>query len=96
MPHQQNQIQIKANDEELKGRYSNLIQISHSPEEFVMDFMYLAPNSGQLVSRIVTSPGHMKRLLKAIQNNIEIYEKNIESIEEANEPNKGIGFKTSQ
>ncbi len=36
---QPNQIQIKATDEKLKGEYSNVMQIMHTKEEFVMDFL---------------------------------------------------------
>ena len=86
-------LRIKASDEELKGRYANLMFFSHSKEEFILDFIMVCGPAGQLVSRIVISPGHMKRLLSAAQDNIANYEKTYETIEEAIEPQSAhIGF----
>lgn len=90
-----NQIQIKADDEELKGRYANVVQIMHNPEEFVLDFFLVLPPAGQLVSRILMSPGHMKRLIRVLEENIRKYEEITgEIVKEAEEP-KGIGFKAN-
>ncbi len=54
---QTQQVQIKATDEKLKGEYSNVMQILHSKEEFVMDFLNVFPPTGTLNSRIIVSPG---------------------------------------
>lgn len=75
-------IQIKANDEDLKGVYANMIQITHTQEELVLDFLLAFPPRGSLVSRVVMSPGHTKRMLKALQENIEKYEKKFGEIPE--------------
>lgn len=60
------QIQIKAQDEDLKGKYSNLMQITHTQEEFVLDFFLVIPPQGTLASRVILSPGHLKRMIKAL------------------------------
>jgi len=87
------QIQIKATDEELKGRYANMVQISSNPEEFVLDFFMTMPPAGQLVSRITMSPGHTKRLYRVLGENLKRYESLAgEKLEEAEEPK--IGFKS--
>jgi hypothetical protein len=57
-----NQIQLKATDEELKGRFANIAQLYHQEEHFIIDFFLLTPPSGQLVSRVITTPSHMKAL----------------------------------
>ena len=93
---EQKQIQIKAKDEDLKGDYSNLMYIGHTKEEFILDFLLNAPPSITLVSRIIMSPSHAKRMLKALQENIGKYEGQFNKIEEATMPTipeGGIGFK---
>lgn len=92
---QQQQVQIDADNETLKGKYSNNMMVSHSKEEFVMDFLLVHPPKGLLQSRVVTSPGHMKRIVAAIQDNLKKYEAAFGKIEEAKAPESGIGFKAS-
>lgn len=89
------QINIKANDETLKGHYANNVMIAHSREEFIFDFMNVFPPQGQLVSRVIISPGHAKRLLRALEDNIKKYEQQHSKIVEAAQPSVGeVGFKT--
>ena len=80
-------IQIIAGDEDLKGRYANLMSVSHTGEEFVLDFFAVTPASGgqargTLVGRIVTSPPHFKRIVAALKDNLEKYEGQFGDIEE--------------
>jgi hypothetical protein len=89
----QNEVNIKADDQTIKGAYSNNLIVQHTPEEFVLDFLNVFPPQGSLVSRIVTSPGHMKRIVKVIEENLKLYEKNFGQIKEADEPKRSIGFK---
>lgn len=89
---QQQQVQIKADDATMKGAYANMMQVAHTKEEFVMDFMNLLPPQGMLVSRVITSPGHLKRIVAALKDNLEKYEKQFGSIAEAQAPNSDIGF----
>jgi hypothetical protein len=79
-------VNIKIADEELKGRYSNLLRITHTREEFILDFINLVPPQGAVTARIVTSPGHMKRIVHALAANLQRYEKQHGTIREAPEP----------
>lgn len=90
---QQGQIQIKANDEKLKGDYSNVMQILHTKEEFVLDYLNVFPPTGTLNSRIIISPGHFKRMVKAMQENLKKYEDIFGKVEESEAPSKSIGFR---
>ncbi|HSX42012.1 MAG TPA: DUF3467 domain-containing protein [Candidatus Saccharimonadales bacterium] len=90
------QIQVKASDEVLKGVYCNNMQVSHTKEEFVLDFLNILPPAGQFVARVITNPSHYKRIVNAMQINLELYEKNFGSVEEATAlDEKRIGFKTT-
>ena len=60
--------------------------VSHTKEEFIMDFLMVAPPSGALTARIIVSPGHIKRIIKALQENISRYEQKFGSIQPAEEP----------
>ena len=82
-------LNVKISDEELKGRYSNLLRITHTREEFILDFINLVPPQGIVSARIVTSPGHLKRIIGALSSNLERYEKSFGPIQEAPEPEGG-------
>lgn len=90
MPEQQ--IKIKAKDEDLKGAYSNLMQVFHRKEEFVLDFFMVSPPEGILSSRVIMNPGHAKRMIKALEENIKKYEEKFGKIEEAAIPEAPLGF----
>jgi hypothetical protein len=79
-------VSIKIGDEELKGRYSNLLRITHTREEFILDFINLVPPQGVVCARIVTSPGHVKRIVRALAANLGRYEEAYGPVEEAQEP----------
>jgi hypothetical protein len=85
-PQEPQGVSIKIADEELKGRYSNLLRITHTREEFILDFINLVPPQGIVTSRIVTSPGHLKRIIRALAANLERYEQTFGVIQEAPEP----------
>jgi len=79
-------INIKTPDGSLVGKYANMMQVTHTPEEFVLDFMSAFPPGGELVSRLIVSPRHMKRIVRALQDNINKYEQIHGLIQEASEP----------
>ncbi len=83
---QQKGINIKISDDELKGRYSNLLRITHTREEFILDFINVVPPQGVVTSRITTSPGHMKRIVQALQENLQKYEAAYGEVRQAAEP----------
>lgn len=68
------QIQIKANEEMSQGRYSNSMFIAHGPEEFIIDWLLNSPTGAHLVSRIIVTPGHIKRIISALNDNLQRYE----------------------
>jgi uncharacterized protein DUF3467 len=86
MPEPEQGFNVKISDDELKGRYSNLLRILHTREEFVLDFINLAPPQAIVTARIVTSPGHLKRIIRALSANLERYEKMYGTVLEAAEP----------
>lgn len=94
MTNQPQQIQVKVTDEVLKGTYSNLAQIAHTKEEFVIDFMNLMPPQGIVNARIYISPGHAKRLAAALADNVRRYEEQFGKLEATETPAPEIGFKT--
>jgi hypothetical protein len=89
-PAEQQQVQIQIDAHQGTGVYSNLMMISHRKEEFILDFLFLQPQrapQGQAVatlrSRVITSPEHAKRILRALQENLRRYEESFGMIEEA-------------
>lgn len=90
------QVQIKADEKEMLGQYSNLVMIHHNAEEFTMHFVYVFPNvpQGKLVASTILSPGHAKRLWRALGENISRYETQFGPIREAPEtaPPPTVGF----
>lgn len=97
MSQQQPQIQIEIDENTAKGTYSNLAMVSHSETEFILDFIFVQPQTAKskVLSRIITSPLHLKRLLGAIQDNIHKYEERFGPIQSQGPlptQDKPIGF----
>lgn len=88
------QIQVKIPDDVLKGVYSNMAQVGHTAEEFILDFMNIFPPSGILASRVIVTPGHAKRIANALADNIKKYEQAFGKIKESDGPEQKIGFRT--
>ena len=80
---QNNQIQIELPDDIAQGIYSNLAIIAHSSSEFVIDFVRILPGmpKAKVQSRIVITPEHAKRLLYALNENINRFESQNGSIQ---------------
>jgi Protein of unknown function (DUF3467) len=95
-PKPEPQLQIKADEKELQGTYSNLVMIHHNAEEFTLNFIYVFPNApqGKLMASVIVSPGHAKRLLRALGENIGRYEAQFGQIPEApsGAPEPKVGF----
>ena len=86
----QNQINIELSEEVAEGVYANLAMIAHSTSEFVIDFIRLMPGvpKAKVKSRIVVTPEHAKRLLIALQDNINKYEDTFGEIKKTDEAPK--------
>lgn len=93
---QPNQVQIKATDEKLKGEYANVMQVLHTKEEFVLDFLNVFPPTGTLNARVIVSPGHFKRMLAAMQDNLGKYESQFGNVAPSEAPTSKIGFEPKE
>ena len=91
-----NQLNIELPEEVAEGVYSNLAIISHSHSEFVIDFIRLLPNvpKAKVKSRIILTPHHAKRLLNALQDNVNKFEALHGSISDNNTPPFPMNFNT--
>ena len=80
---QKNEIKIELTPEVANGHYSNLAMIAHSPAEFFIDFIAMAPNMPQakVQSRIIMTPENAKNLLFALRDNLAKYEQTFGEIE---------------
>jgi len=85
MTNSKQEIEIKVDEDKLEGNYSNLMKVFHTEEEFILDFFLISEPRGTLNSRVIMTPGHVKRLIKALEDNIEKYEQNYGEIEEADD-----------
>lgn len=70
------QLNIELSEEIADGNYANLAIITHSFAEFVIDFVNVMPNvpKAKVKSRIVMTPQHSKRLMKALIDNVKRFE----------------------
>jgi hypothetical protein len=86
--------QIKISDNIPGGEYANAMQVNHNPDEVHMMFMSLMGQSGRVVGKIVTTPGHFKRMIAAMQDNLKKYESNFGQVKETKGTEaEEIGFK---
>jgi len=87
-------IEIKVDENTASGTFSNFTNISHSPEEVILDFLFVQPapppGFGKLMSRIILTPAHAKRLAHALNENLREYEARFGEIS-VNLPGPGRG-----
>lgn len=88
-----NELSIELSEEVAEGIYSNLAIITHSSTEFVLDFIRIMPGvpKAKVKSRIVLTPEHAKRLMGALQDNINRFEAANGAIK-VNEPGIPLNF----
>lgn len=82
MPERKKSIPVKMKDEIVGGVYTNNMMVAHTREEFVMDFLYVTPVQGVVNARVITNPAHMKRIIRALQDNVSKYEAQFGHIQE--------------
>ncbi len=84
-------LNIELPEEVAQGVYSNLAIINHSPSEFVVDFIQMMPGlpKAKVKSRIILTPQHAKRLMKALHDNVSKFESQNGSIKDI-DPNSSI------
>ena len=84
-------LNIELTEEVAEETYSNMAIINHSPSEFVVDFIQMMPGipKAKVKSRIILTPQHAKRLMKALLDNINKFENQHGEIKDV-DPNAGI------
>ncbi|MGZ5252989.1 MAG: DUF3467 domain-containing protein [Flavitalea sp.] len=97
---QNNQLNIEISEEVAEGQYANLAIITHSHAEFVVDFVNVMPGTpkSKVKSRVILTPQHAKRFMKALIDNVNRFEAangKIQDIEEIQLP-MNFGGPTAQ
>jgi hypothetical protein len=80
------EIKVSFPQELQGGRYANNMNVSHSKEEFIMDYIMVVPPAGAVTARVIVSPGHMKRIISTLRDNVRKYEEKYGVIEEVPAP----------
>ena len=93
-PKKEGQLNIELPEEIAEGIYSNLAIINHSVSEFVMDFITIMPGKpkAKVKSRIILTPQHAKRLVKALAENVTRFEKSHGEIKDYDQPPIPMNF----
>ena len=89
-----NNINIELDEKVAEGTYANLAIINHSVSEFVVDFISMMPGipKAKVKSRIILTPQHAKRFMKALSDNIQKFENVHGEIKEFDQPQIPINF----
>lgn len=89
-----NQINIELPEEIAEGEYSNLAIITHSNQEFILDFVRMVPGTpkAKVKSRIILTPQHAKRFMRALADNVRKYEQAHGEIQDQDAPTMPIQF----
>ena len=97
MSEQEGQINIELDENTAEGIYSNLAIINHSASEFVLDFVciMLGVPKAKVKSRIVLTPQHAKRLVKALAENVHRFEVAHGEIKDTEQPSIPLNFGTA-
>ncbi|MBL4723836.1 MAG: DUF3467 domain-containing protein [Lutibacter sp.] len=88
------QINIELDDKTAEGTYANLAIINHSVSEFIVDFISVMPGQpkAKVKSRIILTPQHAKRLVKALAENVKRFEKSHGEIKDYEQPPIPMNF----
>ncbi|MDX5325709.1 MAG: DUF3467 domain-containing protein [Bacteroidota bacterium] len=91
---QENQINVELTEEMAEGTYSNLAIINHSHSEFVLDFIQVMPGmpKAKVRSRVILTPQHAKRLLRALNDNVARFEQTHGEIRDYEQPPVPLNF----
>ena len=74
------------------AEYSNVMQVFHNKEEFRLMFAHVFEPTGKVVAKITMTPAHFKRMVGALQENLERYEKTMGKIDDTDVSHGKIGF----
>ncbi|HEY2899670.1 MAG TPA: DUF3467 domain-containing protein [Polyangia bacterium] len=89
------QVQIDLDEGTAQGIYANLVLINHNENEFLLDFAFIQPAAprARVRVRVISSPRHTKRLLRALELNVKRYEERYGKLEEPDttaDPNRFV------
>lgn len=93
-PDKTGQIDIELDEKTAEGTYSNIAIINHSVSEFVVDFVLVMPGTpkAKVKSRIILTPQHAKRFLKALADNVGKFERSNGEIKDYEHPSIPLNF----
>ncbi|HHP7237327.1 DUF3467 domain-containing protein [Longibacter sp.] len=88
------EMNIEIDEETAEGTYANLVMVSHTPEEFVIDFIRMVPGvpKAKVKHRVLVTPSHAKRILAALEENVERYENAHGEIDPPDRPDRPMNF----
>jgi hypothetical protein len=86
-------LEIQLDEEMAQGTYVNLAVVNHNDSEFVVDLIFVQPQTprAKVRSRVILSPQHAKRFVAALQENINRYEQNFGEITPVQQPAADAG-----
>lgn len=89
-----NQLNIEISEQVAEGEYANLAIITHSHAEFVIDFVNVMPGTpkSKVKSRIILTPQHAKRFMKALTENLGRFETTNGKIQDLEEVQLPLNF----
>lgn len=89
------QLEIELPTEEAPGTYANLVMITHSASEFVLDFIAVMPGlpKSKVMKRIILTPDHAKRLSGALADNLKRYEDQNGIIDTKDKPDMSFNYR---
>ncbi len=73
-------IDVKVLDEDMPGKFSDVVSISHRIDYFLLDFMQIPGEQGIVVARVIVTPEHMERIVKTMQENLDTYKAKLKEI----------------
>lgn len=82
------ELPVKIPEDRIGGVYANQMVVGHTREEFLLDFINLFPPQGVVNARVIVSPGHLKRMIKTLAENLEKYEQTHGEVRQAPVPGK--------
>ncbi len=85
--------EIKIADNIPGAEYANAMQINHNKDEIQMMFLNIMGMSGRVTGKVITNPGHFKRMINAMVDNLKKYEDTFGEVKEASKNDNEIGFK---
>ena len=93
-PPQEIQLRVRIDDAVAEGIYANFGSIVHNRSEFIIDLGRIVPGKPEvkILTRVITTPLHAKQLSRALNQNLEQYEKTFGEIAGVDDASRRVGF----